>query len=99
MQGGVVLVNTSLMAVGSNVSPGVVWTGGQGCLVLNATQLPPVITLMLNSVGVAGTAVKVNSGALAAVGVYPMPLPPGNYSIHTATGSSISLYAALMPLP
>jgi hypothetical protein len=97
--GGVVLVNTSLVAVGSNVSDSITWNGANGCLVLAAQQLAPVVNLMLVGVGPQRKAVKVNSGALVADGVYQMPLPAGTYAIHSATGSSVGLFAALMPLP
>ncbi len=96
--GGVVLVNTSLVAVGSNVSTPIQWNGAQGCLVL-AGQLAPVVNLMLVNVGPQNRSIKVNSGAIVAEGVYQMPLPAGSYAIHSATGSSVGLYAALMPLP
>ena len=99
MRNGIVLVNTSLMAVGSNVSAAMTWNGANGCLVLGANSLAPVVNLMLAGVGAPGHAIKVNSGALVAAGVYPMPLPAGSYQIHSATGSSVGLYAALMPLP
>ncbi len=97
--GGVVLVNTSLMVTGSNVSAPMTWNGANGCLVISSQQLAPIINLMLVGVGNQSRAVKVNSGAIAADGVYQMPLPAGSYSIHTATGSTVGLYAALMPLP
>lgn len=96
MNGGVVLVNTSMVAVGSNVSNALTWNGGNGCLVLASTQLAPVINLMLKMGS--GLAVKVNSGAIVANGVYPLPLPAGSYEVHSATGSSVGVYAALMPL-
>ena len=97
--GGVVLVNTSLVGAGSTVTSTVTWNGGNGCLVVSAAVLPTVINLMLVGVGITNREVKVNSGAIVASGVYPVPLPAGSYCIHTSGTSSIALYAALMPLP
>lgn len=97
--GGIVLVNTSLLVTGSNVSAPMTWNGANGCLVIAAQQMAPVVNLMLIGVGNQRRDVKVNSGAIVADGVYPMPLPAGTYAIHSATGSSVGLYAALMPLP
>ena len=100
MNGGIVIVNTSLMAVGSNVVTAEhTWNGGFGVLVLGAAQLAPIVNLMLVGVGKENQAIKVNSGALIASGVYGLQLPAGRYAIHSATGSSIGLYAALMPTP
>ncbi len=97
--GGVVLVNTSLVSVGSNVSSPQTWNGGQGVLVIAANQLAPLITLVLVGVGATNRTIKVNSGAIVAEGIYPLQLPAGSYAIHSATGSSVGLYAALMPTP
>lgn len=95
--GGVVLVNTSLVAAGSNVTTSVVFNGADGVLVVTAQQFAPVVNLMLTGVGAQARAVKVNSGALVADGVYQLKLPAGSYSVHSATGSSLGLYMALMP--
>ncbi len=99
--GGVVLVNTSIVGPGSTVTTAQTWNGANGCLIVSADVLPTVINLMLVGAGAPNQnrAIKVNSGAIAAAGVYPMPLPAGSYSIHVSGTSSIGLYAAIMPLP
>lgn len=97
--GGVVLVNTSLMAVGSNVTSIKTWNGAQGVLVIGATQFAPVVNLMLVNVGAPNLSIKVNSTALQANEVRFFYLPAGSYQIHSATGSSVGLYAALIPTP
>lgn len=95
--GGVVLVNTSLVAVGSNVSAAFSWNGGQGVLVVAATQLAPIINLMLVGVGNSNQMIKMNSSAIAANVVMPLMLPAGSYQMHSATGSSIGMFAGLFP--
>lgn len=96
--GGVVIVNTSLMATGSNVVSAQ-WNGGWGTLVIAATQFAPVINLMLVGVGAPNHMIKMNSTAIQANAVIGMQLPAGTYQIHSATGSSVGLYAGLFPNP
>ena len=99
MRGGVILVNTSLMATGSNVSSAVQWPGGQGVLVIGATQFAPIVNLMLVEVGAPALRIKMNSTALQANEVRFFYLPAGSYQMHSATGSSVGMYAALIPTP
>lgn len=97
--GSVVLVGTSLVAVGSNVTTAVGWNGGQGVLVIQATQFAPIVNLMLVGPSALGTRIKVNSSAILADVVMPLMLPAGRYEVHSATGTSIGLYASLCPTP
>lgn len=100
MNGGVVLVNTSLMAAGSNVTTPVTWNGGQGVLVVSATQMAPIITVMMPGVGSGNKTVKMNSGVINADGSFgPYYWPAGSYQVHTATGSSIGLFVGIFPTP
>lgn len=94
--GGIVIVNTSLVEVGSSVVSAT-WNGGRGVLVVSATQYAPIFNLMLDKVGPTGVAIKMNTSAIQANMVLPLDLPAGTYSVHSATGSSIGVYAALMP--
>lgn len=87
------------MAVGSNVSDAKQWNGGQGVLVIGATQFAPIVNLMLTDVGAPALSIKMNSTALQANEVRFFYLPAGTYRIHSATGSSIGMFAALMPTP
>ena len=96
--GGLVLVNTSLMAVGSNVTTPVVYNGGQSVLIISAQQLPTVANLVLTGVGSQGLNITINSGVLAGPGVFNFNAPAGSYCVHTSGGSSIGLYMALMPV-
>lgn len=100
MRAGVVLVNTSLVAVGSNVTDAISWGGGLGVIVLSATQYAPVVTVMMPGVGVANKSIKVNSGTINADGIFgPYYFPQGNYQVHSATGSSVGLYVGLFATP
>ncbi len=96
--GSVVLFNSSLVQVGSNVSDPKSWSGGQGVLVIGATQFAPVVNLMLVGVGASNQSIKINSSAIADNVVMPLSLPSGSYQIHSANGSSVGLYAALFPM-
>lgn len=96
MMSGVLLVNTSLVAVGSSVTDPQQWRGGEAVLVITATQFAPVITLCLAGVGQSNVALRVNSTALQANLVTDrMFLPQGKYQVHSAGGTSIGLYAAI----
>lgn len=95
--GGIVLVNTSLMAVGSNVTTAVTYTGGQGVLIISAQQLATVTNLVLTGVGAQLRNITMNSGVLAGPGVFNLNAPAGSYRVETSGGSSIGLYMALMP--
>ncbi len=95
--GGVTLVNTSLMVAGSNVVQ-CRWNGGWGGLAIAATQFAPIVNFMLQ-VGPAGSLVKMNSTNIAANSFIPLQLPAGTYELHSATGSSIGMYAVLVPTP
>lgn len=97
--GGVVLVNTSLMSVGSNVTTAVTYNGGIGVLIISAQQLATVTNLVLTGVGAQGRNITINSGVLAGPGVFNVNAPAGSYCVHTSGGSSIGLYVALMPTP
>ncbi len=96
-QSGSLLVNTSLMAVGSNVVSGQ-WRGGWGVLAIGAVQFAPIVNLMFNmGPGTSAYQVKMNSTNIAANAIIPLQLPAGTYEIHSATGSSIGMYATLVP--
>jgi hypothetical protein len=99
--GGVILVNTSMMVLGSNVSTTQTWNGGQGVLVLSAQQLAPLINLMfLAGDGSSTRQIQVNSGViLGGSQMKSFDLPAGSYQLHSALGSSIGIFAALMPTP
>lgn len=95
--GGVTLINTSLMAVGSNVTPAVTYSGGQGVLVISAQQLATVTNLVLTGIGAQNRNITMNSGVLSGPGVFNMNAPAGSYRVETSGGSSIGLYMALIP--
>lgn len=99
LNGGIVIVNTSLIGTGSSrVTAQDSWNGSQGVLVLGATGgFAATVNLVLVGVGKENQTIKVNSGNLVASGVYPLMLPAGKYAIDSVAGSSIGLYAALMP--
>jgi hypothetical protein len=98
--GGVILVNTSMMSVGSNVSAVARWNGAQGVLVIAASQFAPIVNLMLKAGdGSSARQIKMNSTALQSNEVRFFYLPAGTYELHSATGSTIGLYAALVPTP
>lgn len=100
MNGGVVLVNTSLMAVGSNVSDPQRWNGGQASIVVAGLILAPILNVVLVGVGAQNRTLKANSGIITAEGLYgPYYLPAGNYAVHSATGSSSGLFVGLFPTP
>lgn len=100
MVSGVVLINTSIASGGSSVTTAVHFGGGQGVLVIGATQLAPVVTVMMPGVGVANRELKVNSGVINAEGIFgPYYFPAGNYRVHNATGSSIGLFIGMFPTP
>lgn len=101
MNGGIVIVNTSLVSAGSSrVTAQDTWNGGQGVLVLAAQGgFAATVSLVLVGVGKENQTVKVNSGNLSASGIYPIMLPAGRYAIDSTAGSSVGLYAALMPTP
>lgn len=93
MNGGVTLVGTSLVSTGSNVSVAKLWNGGQGVIVVSATQYAPIVNLML--LGGSGAYIKVS--ALTGNDIIPYSFPAGTYVVHSATGSSINLHVSLMP--
>lgn len=97
MNGAVQIVNTSMMLVGSNVITSASWQGGLGALVISAQQFAPVVNLMYLAGN--GRSIKMNSTALQADAVIGMQLPAGQYQIHSATGSSVGMYAAICPTP
>lgn len=96
MQTAVTLVNTSLMSVGSNVTDAQQWGGGEAVLVITATQFAPIVTMCLANVGQSNVTIRMNTSALQANMISErMFLPAGQYQIHSATGSSIGMYAAI----
>ena len=104
MNGSIALVQTSLVAVGSNVTTAQSWNGGQGVLVISATQYAPIVNLIYTMpIGdkSAGNSVayKFNTSVIAANAIMPLQLPAGLYSIHSATGSTIGMHAFLCPTP
>lgn len=96
---GVILVNTSLMAVGSNVTDYVYFQGGKAALVIAATQQAGVINFVMGRVGKENHTIKINSGAWNGNEARLAYCPAGMYRIEAATGSTIGLFAGIFPAP
>lgn len=98
MNGGIVLVNTSIISAGTSaVGQPFQWGGGQGVIVTTA-QAYGSFNVYLVGVGSQNRYLKVNSGTITAEGLYFGYFPNGKYQVH-ATGSSVGLFVGMSPTP
>ena len=85
--------NATGAADGSEVQ----WTGGRGCLVIQATTYPTVCKLQLAAQN--GVFVNVDPSDFSANGVYAYDLPAGTYKLSMSGGTVAGVYAKLVSIP
>lgn len=97
----VVINDGNLSSGGSSVSTVAQWPGGDGVLVISATQYAPIVNLMFTTTGGGNNQIKINTSTINVLQSnqrLPFGFPAGTYQIHSATGSSVDLYVAIAPI-
>ncbi len=91
--GGITLFNSSLTGAGSSATFS--YVGGQSVIVAAATGFG-VVTLQAVEVGVAKLTINCCSSFVSNA-IIPFNAPAGRYAMSQASGTSVSLFIALIP--
>jgi hypothetical protein len=95
------LVPTFTTATGSSLGPMVTWVGGRSCVAVDGQNFPTGLQVLVQMPD--GTMVQVGSSIVPGTGIIPpmyfsCDLPPGQFQLVAGPGSSVGLYATILPV-